>query len=267
MDSQIRLLEEDIRAYQAGGDAKYYSDRIKNEAAAIADCNCMSAVHVDRLKSILDRINADQGLRWVVYEPIRRKLWNLVYRGREALASSFYTAHNGDLGLIDCIDLKKDVTVVNLTIGTTLFQWCRFLIVNGKETIYDPDSGFTTVGEYFSFNKVPQEQLGINPYFDLYEVKTQKAFKNLDALKRNDNTYGKKYYSIGKKICCQFVLPFSANALVSTAKGAFDTWSVQHDSNRSHIEAPWYAIGGAKQVFIPLDTFQKKQLAETAMYA
>ncbi len=273
MDSHIQRLEDCIRAYKAGTDAKRCSDQIKQVIKEISDSNCMSAVHTDRLKNILNLLYNDQGLKWAIYEPLTpeiQKIWNLISRGREALASSFYTAHNGDLGAINCIDLKKDVTVVNLTLGTTLYQWCRFIIVNGKEVIYNPASEFCSIGEYFSYSKIPQEQLGINPYFDLYEVKVQKAFDNLkaiqDAAEKNTKAYSKKYYSIGKKVCCQFVLPFPVNALVSTAKGTFDTWSVSRGSNGSDIEAPWYAIGGAKQVFIPLNTSQKQQLAQTALF-
>lgn len=272
MDYHIQCLEEYIRTYRLGCDAKRYSDLIKQMVKALSDSNSMSAVHTERLKNILYFLYNDQGLKWTIYEPLKseiQKIWNLISRGREALAASFYMAHEKDLGNINCIDTKKDVNIVNLTIGTTLYQWCRFLLVNGKETLYDPASNFCTIGEYFSFSKVPQEQLGINPYFKLYEVKVQKAFNNLmsthEAAEKNAIAYGKKFYSIGKKVCYQVVLPFSAHALVSTAKGTFDTWSVSRGYG-SDIEFPWYAIGGAKQVFIPLDSSQMWQLAQTAQF-
>lgn len=270
MDFQIHRLEDYIRTYKAGGDAKTYSDQIKKLVREISESKSMSAVHTDRLLNILQLLYNDQGLKWSVYEPLNdeiKKIWGLIRRGREALASSFYLANGHDTKAVDCINLREDVTIINLSMGTTLYQWCKFIIVNGKETIYDPDSGFTTVGEYFTFNKVPQEQLGISPYFDLYELKLKKAYENLEAFKSSEKAYAKKNYSIGKKICCQFVLPFSAKALVSTSKSCFDTWSHQRASNGSRIEAPWFAIGGAKQVFIPLNTSQKQMLAQTLLFA
>ena len=269
MDYHIQRLEECIRVYKTSRDPKQYCDQIKKLVKEISDSNSMSSVHTDRLLNILQLLYNDQGLKWTIYEPLKpeiQKIWGLVRRGREALAASFYSTHDGDLNAINCIDLKKDVNIVNLSQGTTLYQWCRFLIVNGKETLYDPESQFTTIGEYFSFIKVPQEQLGISPYFELYEVKIQKAFKNLqatiDSYEKNKKPYIKKYYSIGKKVCCQFVLPFSTKALVSTAKGTFDTWSVGRGSNGSPIDAPWYAIGGEKQIFIPLIGIDEKKNLE-----
>ena len=277
MEFQLQLLEEDLRAYQTGGDAKYHSERIKKEVRAIAECNCMSAVHTDRLKNIINRIYADQGLKWVVYEPLRRKLWNLVYRGREAIASSFYMTHKGNTIGISGIDFKKDIAIVDLPIGTRLYQWCIMVRSHGEDTLYDAATGIATVGEYFSLNKVPQEQLGINPYFDLYEAELLQAANNVNALKNDTNKQKqeakaesfkeKGYITISKRVCCQFVLPFSVKALVSMAKGTFDDWSVQRDSYGERIEGSGlFAVGGKQQIFIPLSDFQKRQLAQIAVF-
>lgn len=266
MDFQIQRLEECIRTYKTSRDPKQYCDQIKKLVKEISDSNTVSSCHTDKLLNILQLLYNDQGLKWTIYEPLKpeiQKIWGLVRRGREALASSFYLAHGHDTEAVNYINLREDVSIINLSKDTTLYQWCRFIIVDGKETIYDQDSGITTVGEYFTFNKVPQEQLGISPIFDRYELVLKKAYESLNAFKSGKKAYAEKNYSIGKKICCQFVLPFSTEALVSTSKSCFDTWSHTRASNGSRVEAPWFAIGGAKQIFIPLNTSQKQLLAQS----
>lgn len=239
MDYSLQQLENNINAFKAGGpNAKYYADQIKHWAYVISEGTNLTTFQIDKLTNLINQVNHDPDLKWVVYENLRNKLWDIVYRGRQDVASSFYVSHQKDTQEMNGINFRHDVISKSLPTGTTLFQWCWVLVSNGRKTLYDKKSGIVTVGEYFSETKIPQEQLGINPYHDVANVDYSRV----------------RYQGVEKRVCCQFTLPFSVDALYSTSKGVSDYWSVSGSSR--------YAVGGQQQVYIPLSKEQKIELAK-----
>lgn len=246
MDYSLQQLENNINAFKAGGpNAKYYADQIKHWSHVISEGNKLTTFQIDKLTNLINQVNHDPDLKWVVYENLRKKLWDSVYRGRQDVASSFYVSHQRDTQQMNGINFRHDVISKSLPAGTTLFQWCWVLVSNGRKTLYDQNTGFVTVGEYFCETKVPQEQLGINPYHDVV------------------NPAG-KYQGVEKRVCCQFTLPFSVDALYSTSKGVSDDWSVSERDEKGNRTggSSRYAVGGQQQVYIPLSKEQKIELAK-----
>ena len=113
------------------------------------------------------------------------------------------------------------------------------LLTNDGAVLYDPNTKNVTVGEYFSETKVPQEQLGINPYHDVKDPSG-------------------KSVTTTNRVCCSFKLPFAVDCLLTTAKGTFDEWSVAGMRR--------YAVGGKEQYYIPLSKEQKIKLAQIAQF-
>lgn len=246
MDYSLQELENSIKAFKAGGpNAKYYADQIKHWAYVISEGNTLTTYQIDRLTNLINQVNSDPSLKWIVYDNLRKKLWDSVYRGREGVATSFYMAHSRNVGEKNGINFRYDVYTKTLPVGTKLFQWCWALVSNGKRMLYDNNTGRVTIGEYFSETKVPQEQLGINPYHDTI------------------NPSG-RYEGEEKRICCEFTLPFSVDALYSISKGVIDTWSTsERDAKGKQIgDKGRSTVGGQQQVYIPLSKEQKIELAK-----
>lgn len=251
MDYSIQQLSNYIHSFKTGGDAKYLANRIKDTVYTISEGNRLTHDQARRLEYILHEIVSDQALKWVIYEDLRRKLWNSIYRSREEVASSFYVSHGRNTQQLNGINLRHDVYVGNIPEGTILYQWCRIIIVNGKASIYDPQKNVTTVGEYFSYGKVPQEQLGINPYCDVTDSSGE-------------------FEGSAKRLCYKFRFPFIADCMLSAAKGTYDNWSVmqryssgklKRDSFGQPQGMPLWTVGGQQQVYIPLSLQQRIQLA------
>lgn len=249
MEYSLHQLQDCINAFRNGSNAKYYTDQIKHWAYTISEGNKLTINQADRLKDIINQINADQALKWIVYDGLRQKLWQCVYRGREEFTSTFYVSHEKDTKQLDGINFRNTVEKKRLQEGTILYQWCRTIQTKDGMVIYEPNTRLVTVGEYFSRSKVPQEQLGLNPYQDVYDPSG-------------------KYVITTNRVCCCFRLPFDVECLVSTAKGTFDDWSVAMRNSKGEKigVAKRYGIGGKQQIYIPLDKEQKIQLAENAQF-
>lgn len=252
MEYSIQQLENSINAFKSSSNAKYYADQIKHLAYTISEGNKLTTSQIDKLIDIINQINSDQALKWIVYDGLRQKLWQCVYRGREEIASSFYVTHDKDTKQIDGIDFRKSIEKQKLKEGTILFQWCRTIQTKDGMVIYEPNTKLVTVGEYFSWSKVPQEQLGLNPYQDVYDPSG-------------------KYVITTNRVCCRFTLPFDVECLVSTAKGTFDNWSVYtRDSSGQKTGAyERFGVGGKQQIFIPFKKGEegKEQRIQLAMNA
>ena len=254
MDYSIQNLSSYIHVFKSGGNAKYLTDRIKDTIYTISEGNKLTQYQARKLESILHEIVSDQALKWVVYEDLRRKLWDSISRSREEAALSFYAFHGRDTRQLNGINLRQDVYIGRIPEGTELFQWCRLIIVKGGASVFDPLTNKTTVGENFSYRKVPQEQLGISPYSDLTESNG-------------------KFEGLAKRMCFQFRFPFAADCMLSAAKGTYDNWSVLErnahgkvvrDSSGQPQGVPLWTVGGQQQVYIPLGLEQRIQLAKIA---
>lgn len=239
MEYSLKQLEHSIKAFKFASDAKHYADQIKHLAYTISEGNTLTAKQVDKLTYIINLINSDQALKWIVYDGLRQKLWQCVYRGREAIASSFYETHGKDTQQLNGIDFHKRVVKKTIAKDTVLYQWCRMLLTNDGAVLYDSNTKNVTIGEYFSETKVPQEQLGINPYHDVKDPSG-------------------KSVTTTNRVCCSFKLPFAVDCLLTTAKGTFDEWSVAGMRR--------YAVGGKEQYYIPLSKDQKIKLAQIAQF-
>ena len=255
MDYLIQQLSSDVHAFKTGCNAKFLSDRIKDTVYKISEGCRMTHNQARKLEFILHEISSDQALKWVVYDDLKRKLRDSIYRAREEVASSFYAYCGKDPSQMNGINFKHDVYIGMITKGTTLYQWCKAIIVNGKASLYDEKTNISTVGEYFCFSKVPQEQLGLSPYYDLTDVSG-------------------KFLGTAKRECYKFCFPFDAECMLSAARGTYDNWNnmqryasgkLKRNSLGRPQGMPLWTVGGQQQVYIPLgfgdDIKNKKRLA------
>lgn len=186
------------------------------------------------------------------------KVAKKIRRERLTDAQTFYALHNEDSVVVkSSINPHYEVESTLVTTGMALYQWCKMIINDdGNATLYDPTKNKCTIGNYFSTRPVTPESLGIYGIYDL---------KNTDG----------KFEGTAEQVLCQFTLPFSAPCLVSIAKGTFDHWNAHHYYDGTEIQ--WnkisagnydglWAYGGALQVFIPLNDYQKKSLAKIAQF-
>lgn len=254
MDYSIQQLESQINEFERATDVKRISDQIKHTVYTISEGNRLTQHQARKLESIINCINSDQALKWVVPEFLRRKLWESIYRSREETALSFYASHGKDSKEASGINFRHDVYKGVIPQGTILFQWCRVWSVNGSASLINPRTGKTTVGEYFCYSKVPQEQLGINPYSDVCDASGD-------------------YEGTTNRLCYKFRFPFKADCLLSSAKGTYDNWSVlqrngagnpKRNSSGQLLGSPRWAVGGQQQIYIPLNFQQRMTLAQIA---
>lgn len=255
MDYSIQQLSNYIHEFKKGGDAKFLFDRIRDTIYTISEGCRLTHEQARRLEFILHEISSDQALKWVVYDDLKRKLRDSICRTREEVASSFYAYWGKDAKQLSGINFKHDVYIGRITKGTVLYQWCKAIIVNGKASLYDEKTNISTVGEYFCFRKVPQEQLGMSPYYDLTDASG-------------------KYLGTAKRECYKFTFPFDAECMLSTAKDTYDNWNIQQRYASGKLKRnsmgqpqgmPLWTVGGQQQVYIPLgfgdDVRNKKRLA------
>ena len=205
-----------------------------------------------------------------------RKVMSKIRRERRLDAECFYLAHDPDkIKHVDSIDFGQEIIKSRITPGKSLFQWCKMVInKDGEATLYNSktlkkrtgidDSIITefnkisdrmfrhycTIGNYFSGSIVSPSSLGIGPFFDI--------------------EYGNNHFAgTGQQVCCRFTFPFEVDCLISTARGAVDTWNVHHYSNgsiKSENNMGVWGNGGAVQYFLPLTNAQKVELAKIAEF-
>lgn len=259
MDYSIQQLEDTISISTCNNNTDFREIVYKISGGCL-----LSLRQANKLQSILER----NGINQLLSRDLQKKLWESVCRARESFASTFYANAGKNVEHINGIDFRKELFAAELGSGTVLYQWCMMVKSHGEATLYDPNSGVVTVGEYFSFNKVPVATLGANYYYDLYEAEMLQAFSNAKELGRDEKAKAaleRGYVSTAERTCFQFTLPFPVRCLVSVARKTFDTWSVQRDTLGNRIEGYGkFAQGGEQQVFVPLTPFQKRQFAEVA---
>lgn len=177
-----------------------------------------------------------------------------IKRERYSDAAAFYVSHGMNAGEI-AINFEQEVYTSHINEGDVLYQWCKFIMINGGtecSLIYNSyhKKEKTTVGRYFSKERVPIECLGAAGLFDL---------KN-----REGHVYG-----TASQVRFRFTFPFSIPCLVSIASPAIDAWNCKcyHDGtpiNRQNFPGI-QTSGGARQYFIPLNEEQMLQLANIAI--
>lgn len=247
MDFHIQQLEEAIRAYE-NGDAKASSDKIKQLVYTISQGISLTEVQREKLWNIVWLIKVDQGLKWVVTQQLRDKLLNKIKCDRRHVASQFYSSRGYNTAAVDAIDYHDEVRVDRIAEGTSLYQWCKWVVTKDGKSLFNTSTNSYMIGNYFSDREVPLIELGAYPLFDLYHANGS-------------------YRGRGKQILCKFFFPFDADCLISTTKRTIDTWNVRKELDGSPLHSKGFRTdGGAIQYFIPLTQPQKRLLAEHVQF-
>lgn len=247
MDFHIQQLSEAIEQYKTG-DAKASSDKIKQLIYTLSQGVGLTQTQRERLVQLMTQIKTDQGLKWVVTPQLRDKLFQKIRNDRRHVASSFYASKGLNTEPVNAIDLGDEVIVSKITMGTCLYQWCKWVTDNNGISLFNPSTNSYTIGNYFCDREVPLIELGAFPLFDLYHANGS-------------------YKGRGKQILCRFEFRFEAECLISTARRTIDTWNVRRDLDGSPNSLHGFrANGGAIQYFIPLTFAQKRLLAESVQF-
>ena len=180
-----------------------------------------------------------------------RKVMAKIRRERKVEAEEFYFGHDcgNIISHVNCIDFNYDIHKGRIEQGKSLYQWCKLIYASdGDVCLYNGKN--CTIGNYFTNSIVSPHALGIARFYDL----------------KHENG---SFVATGQQVCCRFSFPFSCDCLISTAKGAADSWNVIHYSNGNIIPEENRGIwghGGAIQLFIPLSNAQKVELAKIAEF-
>ena len=247
MEFHIQQLEEAIRAYDNGG-GKASSDKIKQLVYTISQGISLTEKQREKLWNIVWHIKVDQGLKWVVTQELREKLLNKIKCDRRHVASQFYSSRGYDTAAVDAIDYHDEVTIDKITAGTSMYQWCKWVVTKDGKSLFNTSTQRYMIGNYYCDREIPLIELGAFPLFDLYHANGS-------------------YRGRGKQILCKFVFPFDADCLISTTKKTIDTWNVTKEPEGSPLRSRGFRTdGGAIQYFIPLTQSQKRILAENVQF-
>lgn len=174
-----------------------------------------------------------------------------IKRERYSDAAAFYASHGMKADEI-AINFEHEVYTSHINEGDVLYQWCKLIMINGGtecSLIYDNNKD-TTIGRYFSKERVPLECLGAAGLFDLRD--------------REGYVYG-----TASQVRFRFTFPFSIPCLVSIASPAIDAWNCKYYHDGTLINRQNFlgiqTTGGARQYFLPLNKRQMLKLAEIAI--
>ncbi len=182
-----------------------------------------------------------------------KRVIDKIKRDRKAIALGFYSSYNLKSDSVDAIDFMGETSIIQLSPGTQLYQWCKRLPYPDPFCYKDAEGYNIYIGDFFTPQVTSPESLGVS---SLYEFKLP------------DGSWGTEM----KKLYC-FELAHSVDCLKSTSGLIIDNWSIIHEEDGQMIDRNsflgFWAHGGSIQYLIPdrkLNSVMtlKQSLAKTA---
>lgn len=210
-------------------------EELKKTLECLSLNNCGSDSNRFLLQTALDECNRNTGGCLSNY--INKVQGKIVTDGR-AKFQGFCMQHKVESEKINdyarCVDFRRPFACNQVSTQDTMYQWCMF-----------NSNGEMLVGQWFTKEEVEPYKLGLSWSCDIYS-------KGIKILKWE---LFKKYQGVGKRVLCSFSPFLERDCFISTANGAYDSWSSKDLGQPGH-----WNDGGAIQYFVPLSDEDKKYL-------